>query len=116
MNYQPITHVWRGDAYVQVFTKGMSEEEMDHVSRQFSKGAKLNENEYYGVSSVPTFSTPAYVEYYTDLSAQVKSLEAQTIAGTITVDDFFAQYEEIKGEGLQEIIDEAAAAYNAVMN
>lgn len=115
MNYQPITHVWRGDAYVQVFTKGMSEEEMDHVSRQFSKGAVLNENEHYGVATVPTFSTPAYVEYYADLNAQVKSLEAQVIAGNITVDDFFAKYEELKGEGLQDIIDEAAAAYDAMM-
>jgi len=55
------------------------------------------------------------VEYYTDLNAQVKSLEAQVIAGNITVDDFFAKYEALKGEGLQDIIDEAAAAYDAMM-
>lgn len=115
MNYQPITHVWRGDAYVQVFTKGKSEEEMDHVAREFSKGAVLNENDYYGAAPVVTFTGSAYVEYYADLSAQVKSLEAQAIAGNITVDDFFTRYEALKGEGLQAIIDEAAASYDDLM-
>lgn len=115
MNYQPITHVWRGDAYVQVFTKGMSEEEMDHVAREFSKGAVYNENEYYGQAPVITFTGEAYVEYYADLSEQVKSLEAQAIAGNISIDEFFTQYESLKGQGLQEIIDEAAASYDAVM-
>lgn len=115
MNYQPVTHVWTGDAYVQVFTHGLSEEEMDNVSRQFSKGAKLNENEFYGQAPVPTFSTPAYVEYYADLSAQMNSLEAQAIAGNISIDDFFAEYAKLKTQGLQDIIDEAAAAYEAMM-
>ena len=116
MNYQPITHVWRGDAYVQVFTKGKSEEEMDPVAREFAKGAVLNENDHYGVAPVVAFTGgPAYVEYFTDLSGQVKALEAQAIAGSISIDDFFAQYEVLKTKGLQEIIDEAAASYDAVM-
>ena len=29
----------------------------------------------------------------------------------MSVDDFFAQYETLKSQGLQEVIDEGAAAY-----
>ena len=43
-----------------------------------------------------------------------KSLQANAIAGNITVDEFFAQYEQLKAQGLQEVIDQGAAAYEAM--
>ena len=38
-------------------------------------------------------------------------LRDQTIAGQMTVDDFFAQYESLKAQGLQEVIDAGTEAY-----
>ena len=49
-------------------------------------------------------TTDAYTEYYVDLGEQVKSLQANAIAGNITVDEFFAQYEQLKAQGLQDSI------------
>ena len=112
MNYQPIAHVWTGDAYVQVFTNGATFEEMDSVAQQFTIGAEKNEE--YGIAVPPIFTTEAYSEYYADLGAQVKSLEANTVAGNITVEEFFAEYEKLKEEGLQEVIDQADEAWQAI--
>lgn len=112
MNYQPIAHVWTGDAYVQVFTNGATFEEMDSVAQQFTIGAEKNEE--YGIAVPPIFTTDAYSEYYADLGAQVKSLEANAVAGNITVEEFFAEYEKLKEEGLQEVIDQADEAWQAI--
>ena len=38
-------------------------------------------------------------------------LRDQTIAGQMTVDDFFTQYESLKAQGLQEVIDAGTEAY-----
>lgn len=112
MNYQPIPQVWVSDAYVQVFTNGKTFDEMDHVAQQFVYGAE--QSEIYAKSYPAVLSTEAYMEYYADLGAQVKSLQANAIAGNITVDEFFAQYEQLKAQGLQEVIDQGAAAYEAM--
>ena len=64
----------------------------------------------------PIFTTDAYSEYYADLGAQVKSLEANAVAGNITVEEFFAEYEKLKEEGLQEVIDQADEAWQAFNN
>lgn len=112
MNYQLIPHVWLSDAYVHVFTNGKTVEEMDHVAQQFVYGAE--QNEIYAMNFPAVLSTDAYMEYYADLGEQVKSLQANAIAGNITVDEFFAQYEQLKAQGLQEVIDQGAAAYEAM--
>lgn len=112
MNYQPIPHVWLGDSYVQVFNGGKSENEKDHVAKQFTYGAE--QNEIYAMEFPAVLTTDAYTEYYVDLGEQVKSLQANAIAGNITVDEFFAQYEQLKAQGLQEVIDQGAAAYEAM--
>ena len=39
----------------------------------------------------------------------------QAIAGQMSVDDFFKQYESLKGRGLQDIIDQGAAAYATLL-
>ena len=87
-------------------------EEMDHVAQQFVYGAE--QNEIYAMNFPAVLSTDAYMEYYVDLGEQVKSLQANAIAGNITVDEFFAQYEQLKAQGLQEVIDQGAAAYEAM--
>lgn len=112
MNYQPIPHVWNREAYVEVFTKGASMEEMDSVARQFVIGTAKNEE--VGVSFPAVMQTPAYVEYYLDLGAQAKALQASAIEGAISIDDFFTEYAKLKEEGLQEVIDEGNEAWQAI--
>ena len=68
----------------------------------------------YAMDFPAVLTTDAYTEYYVDLGEQVKSLQANAIAGNITVDEFFAQYEQLKAQGLQEVIDQGAAAYEAM--
>ena len=60
----------------------------------------------------PTLETESYVEYRAELiTSGVCALRDQCVAGQLSVDDFFAQYETLKSQGLQEVIDEGAAAY-----
>ena len=37
------------------------------------------------------------------------------VAGQLSVDDSFAKYQELKGRGLQDILDEGAEAYALIV-
>ena len=43
------------------------------------------------------------------------SLRDQTIAGQVSVDDFFARYEQLKSRGLEDVIEEGAEAYAQIV-
>ena len=74
----------------------------------------MNDGKYYAMP--PTLETEAYVEYRAELiSSGVCALRDQCVAGQLSVDDFFAKYEELKGRGLQDILDEGAEAYALIV-
>ena len=65
----------------------------------------------------PTLETSAYNEYRGELiigSSGVCALRDQCVAGQVSVDDFFAKYEELKSRGLEEVIEEGNEAYQKI--
>ncbi len=113
MNFQPMSHIWLQDAYVQVLTSGQRYEELSETRKLFYDALFINEP--YFVTAPPTLSTEAYIEHSTDLLSQISQLQANAVVGNITIDDFFKEYELLKEEGLQDIIDQGQEAYTAIM-
>ena len=111
MNFQPISHVWLTDAYLQVLVAGKSTDEMDSVTRNVYEGIRSN-SEQYCVTLPPLYQTEAYTEYY-DLLQEVQDAASNTIVGNMTVDEFFEEYENLKAEGLAQVIQEGNEAYSA---
>ena len=86
-------------------------EELDDASASFYNGLAVVNNDYF-YAMPQTLDTEAYVEYRAELiTTGVCVLRDQTIAGQMTVDDFFTQYESLKAQGLQEVIDAGAESY-----
>ena len=117
LEYEPIGGNWQNDAFMQCVFSGKTVDELTVPRKSFYDG--LNENgvnagKYY--SMPPTLETEAYVEYRAELiTSGVCALRDQCVAGQLSVDDFFAKYEELKGRGLQDILDEGAEAYALIV-
>lgn len=99
------------EAYMQYLLGGQTYDDLDDTGKSFVDGLTVNDGYFYG--KAPTFSTDAYVEYNSLLEQQI-SLRDQYIMGKIDKDTYNKQYQELKDAGLQQVIDEAAAAYEAV--
>lgn len=96
---------------MQCLFAGQSVEDLDEGAAAFYQGLSVvNNGHFYAMPQ--TLETDAYVEYRAELlTSGVCVARDQVIAGQMSVDDFFAQYETLKAQGLQEVIDEGAAAY-----
>ena len=114
MNFQPISSLWTVDAYVQVLTNGTPYEELPETRKLFYDAFYLNDP--YFVTSAPILQTEAYIENANTLLAEAAQLQAQCIAGLITIDEFYSRYESLKASGLQDVIDQGTAAYAQMMN
>ena len=84
---------------------------LDDASASFYNGlAIVNDGHYYAMPQ--TLETEEYVEYRAELiTTGVCVLRDQAVAGQLSVDEFFAKYEQLKAQGLQDVIDAGAAAY-----
>lgn len=71
-------------------------------------------NDPYFAKIAPQLETEAYSSYSADIIPAIKELQANAIAGRISIDDFFTGYEALKPQGLQAIIDANAAASEAM--
>lgn len=117
MEFEPVGGNWQNDAFMQCVFSGKTVDELTVPRKSFYDG--LNENgvnagKYY--SMPPTLETEAYVEYRAELiTSGVCALRDQCVAGQLSVDDFFAKYEELKGRGLQDIIDQGTKAYALIV-
>ena len=114
MNFQPISSLWTVDAYVQFLTNGTPYEELPETRKLFYDAFYLNDP--YFVTSAPILQTEAYIENANTLLAEAAQLQAQCIAGLITIDEFYSRYESLKASGLQDVIDQGTAAYAQMMN
>lgn len=108
MNYN-----WLGESYMQILTGGLSYEELSEPMQYFYDALYLNEPYFY--SSVPLFDTEAYIEYGADFRSKLTSIFARCVVGELSVDEFYGQYEELKGDGWQEIIDQQIVAFDSLM-
>lgn len=114
MNMQPITSLWTVDAYVQVLTNGTPYEELPETRKLFYDAFYLNDP--YFVTAAPTLQTKAFIENANTLLAEAAQLQAQCVAGLISIDEFYAQYEALKTNGLLDVINEGKEAYAAMVN
>ena len=117
MEFEPVGGNWQNDAFMQCVFSGKTVDELTIPRKSFYDGLNehgVNDGKYYAMP--PTLETEAYVEYRAELiSSGVCALRDQCVAGQLSVDDFFAKYEELKGRGLQDILDEGAEAYALIV-
>ena len=114
MQYEPFGGVWQTNAFTQCLFAGGTVETLDEPSAEFYSGlAIVNDGKFYSMPQ--TLATDVYTEYSSELiTTGVCVLRDQCVASQISIDDFYAQYEALKARGLQQIIDDGAAAYAAL--
>ncbi len=118
MQFGPFGGNWKSDSFMQCVFSGLTVADLTVPRKAFYDGLRedgVNLGKYYAMPA--TYSTDAYVEFVGELirgGNGVCALRDQCVAGLITVDDFFAKYEELKGRGLQDVIDEGNEAYQRV--
>ena len=117
MEFEPVGGNWQNDAFMQCVFSGKTVDELTVPRKSFYDGLNehgVNDGKYYAMP--PTLETEAYVEYRAELiTSGVCALRDQCVAGQLSVDDFFAKYEELKGRGLQDIIDQGTEAYALIV-
>ena len=117
MEFEPVGGNWQNDAFMQCVFSGKTVDELTIPRKSFYDGLNehgVNDGKYYAMP--PTLETEAYVEYRAELiTSGVCALRDQCVAGQLSVDDFFAKYEELKGRGLQDIIDQGTEAYPLIV-
>ncbi len=111
--HQQFPGVWTQENYNQILTKNLPAEELPIWDQQMIKGTEMYWDYYFTMP--PTLSTEAWATYNADIIAKIEELRASCITGGISVEDFFKGYEALKPYGLQEILDEAQAAYDTIM-
>lgn len=108
-----MNYYWMGDSYMQILTRGKSYAELTEPVKLFYDALYLNEPYFY--YQVPLFDTESYIEYGNEFKSKLTSIFAQCVVGELSVDNFYAQYEGIKKDGWQKVIDEQIAAYANIM-
>lgn len=112
MIFQPWPILWLEDNYMQILLTGKSYEELDDLTKIFYDGLFLNEPYFKPVA--PTLVTEAFAEYSADIMPMLSEMRANVIAGRMTLEEYHSKYEQLKGQGLQEIIDDANNAWEIV--
>ena len=102
-----------GDAYEQLLLAGQSVDSLDSATKMFYDALYLNEDYFYTV--IPSFNTTEYQENGGTLGDKLTTAFAQCVSGQISTDEFWKQYQSIKDEGWQDVIDAQVAAYNKLM-
>ena len=119
MEMEPFGGMWQTSAFMQCLFAGESLETLNAAYQSFWEGLNdqgVNKGCYYAMP--PTLETEAYTDNRSELiigSTGVCALRDQTIAGQLTVDEFFAKYEELKKRGLEDVIEEGAEAYAQIV-
>ncbi|MBQ9325292.1 MAG: extracellular solute-binding protein [Clostridia bacterium] len=118
MEFEPFGGMWQTSAFMQCLFAGETLENLNAAYQSFWNGLNdegVNAGHYYAMP--PTLETSAYNEYRGELiigSSGVCALRDQCVAGQVSVDDFFAKYEELKSRGLDEVIEEGNEAYQKI--
>ncbi len=115
LEFEPFGGNWLNNAFIQCVFSGLTEADLTVPRKSFYDGLRedgVNAGKYYIMPS--TQETDAYVEYVGELirgGAGICTYRDQCIAGQLTIDEFFAKYDELKARGLQDVIDEGNEAY-----
>ena len=115
MEFEPFGGMWLTDAFTQCLFAGKSMDELDDAAQSFYNGLAVVNNDFF-YPMPQSLETEAYTDYRAEtITTGVCVARDQAIAGQMSVDEFFKQYESLKGRGLQDIIDQGAAAYATLL-
>lgn len=114
LNFTPVPHVFTEDAYMQLTLGGKPLEEITETMRIFYDA--LYAGDGYFFLPTPVLSTQAYADKQAVVFPRIESLLASCITGSISIDQFYTEYEKLKPVGLQEILDEGNAAWQKMKN
>lgn len=114
INYEPFGGYWLQDAYMQCLFAGEKSENLNDIQKETYNGLFVLNNDYFYVQPV-TIETPCYVKYRPTLITDgVCKLRDKAIRGEITVEQFFAEYNKLKGKGISEIIESGKTYYEKI--
>ena len=119
MEMEPFGGMWQTSAFMQCLFAGESLDTLNAAYQSFWEGLNdqgVNKGCYYAMP--PTLETEPYTEYRTELiigSTGICALRDQCIAGQLTVDEFFAKYQQLKDRGLDEVIEAGGEAYAQIV-
>lgn len=112
LNFTPLAHHFDKAAYESIMLAGNSYEESTPETQLFYDALYIGEGKFF--NQTPTMNTEAHLEYATDIFSQLGSALAECVAGVISVEDFWARYENLKSSGLSEILEQGNAAWQAM--
>lgn len=116
INYEPFGGCWLQDAYMQCLFAGKTMEDLTDVQQETYRGL-FEVNSAFFYTQPPTMETESYVRYRSSLITEgVCKLRDQAIRGEISLSEFWAGYEQLKGKGLNEVICDAGAYYQNMMS
>lgn len=107
--FQPLDFVWLSDSYMQMVMGGLSESDMTETQKIYYNALKVNEGSH--VPKCPGLTTKAWNEMQSDIEPAMKAFETNVICGNISMDDYDAELKKLGEMGLDEIAEEAEAAY-----
>ncbi|MGN0244590.1 MAG: hypothetical protein ACI4DK_01345 [Lachnospiraceae bacterium] len=116
INYEPFGGYWLQDAYMQCLFSGKTKENLTDVQTETYNGLFVINNDYY-YSQPRTIETESYVKYRTSLITEgVCRLRDEAIRGEISFEEFWDEYEQLKSDGLSEVMEEGNDYYKNMMS
>lgn len=112
LNFTPLAHHFDKAAYESIMLAGNTYEESTPETQLFYDALYVGEGKFF--NQTPTMNTEANIEYATDIFAQLGSALAECVAGVISIDEFWSRYENLKTSGLNEILEQGNAAWQAM--
>lgn len=104
LNFTPLAHNFDPEAYETIMLSGKTYEESDTATQYFYDALyKAEDDWFYGA---PILNTEAFVDKGTEVFGQLATALANCVIDEISIDEFYAQYENLKDAGLQDIIDQ----------
>ena len=114
INFEPFGGYWLQDAYMQCLFAGKGEQDLTDIQAETYNGLFTVNNAYFYVQPL-TLETGSYVQHRTSLITDgVCKLRDQAIRGEISQEAFWSGYEELKSQGLSQVIADGNALYQAM--
>ena len=112
LNFTPLAHKFDRDAFMQLTLAGSAVENLSDTERLFYDALLVGEPYFF--TPTPTLATEAFSTRQAMVFPVIEQLMAEAIIGRISIDDFFTEYEQLRNQGLQDILDQGQEAWQRV--
>ena len=109
LNYTPFPHIFLGEAREQLIMSGKGVDELAPTAKLFYDASRIGSD--FSFQPVPTISSEAYVEKQAQIFPKIEQLLASAVVGTLSVDEFYTEYEKLKPIGLEDILTQGNEAW-----